>query len=144
MAKKFIFSEWKNIFNINVRVCVTSRYTAARGQSVRRRSSRSVSRYGPTLPRDADRGRLTHEMEGLNTNTLQRYLHKPFTGMPITVCTLAFKWGNYAAKFTLFKFFFHLKLIFLRENWSQILKLYIYIIVLFKTKAWIFFDKSLN
>lgn len=58
MAKQFIFSEWKNIFYINVRVCVTSRYTAARGQSVRRRSSRSVSRYGPTLTRDADRGRF--------------------------------------------------------------------------------------
>lgn len=53
------------MFYINVRVCVTSRYTAARGQSVRRRSFLSVSRYGPTLPRDADRGRLTHEMEGL-------------------------------------------------------------------------------
>lgn len=58
MAKQFIFPEWKNIFYINVRVCVTSRYTAARGQSVRRRSSRSVSRYGPTLTRDADRGRF--------------------------------------------------------------------------------------
>lgn len=58
MAKQFIFSEGKNIFYINVRVCVTSRYTAARGQSVRRRSSRSVSRYGPTLTRDADRGRF--------------------------------------------------------------------------------------
>lgn len=32
---------------------------------MRRRSFLSVSRYGPTLPRDADRGRLTHEMEGL-------------------------------------------------------------------------------
>lgn len=65
-------------------VCVTSRYTAARGQSVRI-SLAPVSRYGPMLPRDADRGRLTHETEGLNTDTLLRYLHKPFTGMPFTV-----------------------------------------------------------
>lgn len=83
---------------------------------MRRRSSLSVSRYGPTLPRDADRGRLTQN-GGTDTNTLQRYLHKPITGMPFTVCTLAYYGRNYAAKFTLLKFFFfHLQTIFLREN----------------------------
>lgn len=93
-------------------MCVTSRYTAARGQSVRRRSSLSVSRYGPTLPRDADRGRLTHEMEGL-TQTLYRAIytsqllecHSQSVLLLITEEIMLLKF-----------FFFHLQTIFLREN----------------------------
>lgn len=63
--------------------------------------------------------------------------------MPFTVCTLAYYGRNYAAKFTLLKFFFfHLQTIFLSENWSQILKLYI--IVLFKHNSMNFFGQILK
>lgn len=90
-------------------MCVTSKYTAARGQSVRRRSFLSVSRYGPTLPRDADRGRLTHEMEGLiQTLYSAIYISQLLEchSQSVLLLTLAYYGRNYAAKFTLLKFFF--------------------------------------
>lgn len=126
MAKQFIFSEWKNIFYINVRVCVTSRYTAARGQSVRRRSSRSVSRYGPTLTRDADRGRF----DSWNGGTEYKHYSAIYTSH-LLECHSQSVLLLFSEEIMLpnlhFLIFFCLQTIFLRENWSQILKLYIYI-----------------